>query len=182
MAIENRLRKIPFMSEPGRKMFAYDSLSRYPVDWLAIKRHNRSFLSGAKVTMALSLVGDESGDTLAVLKNKYLIFRTERPHDHLSEDVVVCMVPGVSSDTPINEPSHVAFKSRKASGNKHQGANIGNIWISQDDVLSQTYSRGVWNPIQQHHLVFTFQAAPTDASAGRKRMRYLKDTARAGDT
>ena len=48
--------------------------------------------------------------------------------------------------------------------------------------MSQIHTRGAWNPIPQHHMVFTFQATPADASAGRKRMRYLKETTRPGDT
>eukprot|EP00974_Lingulodinium_polyedra_P006923 656885-Lingulodinium_polyedra.AAC.1 len=59
------------MIEPGRKLFVYDSLCRGPVDWAAIKRHRRSVWAGAKVTMHLSQVGDEAGDTLAVVKNFY---------------------------------------------------------------------------------------------------------------
>ena len=66
--IENRLKKVPFMNEPGRKLFVYDSLTRDPVDWATIKRLKRSFFTGAKVTMQLTQVGDEAGDTLAVLK------------------------------------------------------------------------------------------------------------------
>ena len=50
--------------------------------------------------MTLSSVGDEVGDTLAVLKNMYLAFRTERPQDHLNEEVVVRLTPGVTSDIP----------------------------------------------------------------------------------
>eukprot|EP00974_Lingulodinium_polyedra_P046276 4434666-Lingulodinium_polyedra.AAC.1 len=52
--IEARLRKIPFVIEPGRKLFVYDSLCRGPVDWAAIERHRRSVWAGAKVTMDLS--------------------------------------------------------------------------------------------------------------------------------
>ena len=37
--IEQRLQSIPCMSEPGRKLFAYDSVCRGPGDWGAIKRH-----------------------------------------------------------------------------------------------------------------------------------------------
>ena len=179
--IETRLRKIPFMSEPGRKLFAYDSLCREPVDWAAIKRHKRSHFAGAKATMTLSQVGDEGGDTLAVLKNIYQTFRAERPQDHLSEDVVACLVPGVSGDTPINETLNTAWKSLKALGNKHIGPKIGNVRVCQEDVLTQIYTRGAWNRPPEHHLLFTFQASPTDG-AGRKRMRFLKENTRMGDT
>ena len=99
--IEQRLRRSPFMNEPGRKWFAYDSMCREPVDWGAIKRHKRSHFAGAQVTMTLWSVGDEVGDTLAGLNNTLLAFGAERPHDHLSEDVVVCLTPGVTGDSPI---------------------------------------------------------------------------------
>ena len=168
--IEQRLKRIPFMSEPGRKLFAYDSMCREPVDWGAIKRHKRSHFAGAKVTMNLSSVGDEAGDTLAVLKNIYLSFRTERAQDHLSEDVVVCLTPGVTGDTPINETLQTAWKSLKALGNKHIGPKIGSIRVSQEDVLSQIYTRGAWNPAPQHHMVFTYQATPP-----RRRLRSQED-------
>ena len=88
------------MTEPGRNMFAYDSVCRDPVEWGAIKRHKRSHFAGAKVTMTLPSVGDEVGDTLAVLNNMYLASRTERPQYHLSEDVVVCLTPGVTGGSP----------------------------------------------------------------------------------
>ena len=50
--------------------------------------------------MTLSLVGDEVVDTLAVLNKTYLAFCVERPQVHLSDDVVVCMTPGVTGDSP----------------------------------------------------------------------------------
>jgi hypothetical protein len=62
------LKIIPFMNEPGRKLFAYDSLCREPVEWSSIKRLKRGFFAGAKVTMTLTQAGDEAADTLAVLK------------------------------------------------------------------------------------------------------------------
>ena len=39
---EQRLRIVPVMTEPGRKLLAYDSVRRDPVDWGAIKRHKRN--------------------------------------------------------------------------------------------------------------------------------------------
>ena len=179
--IEGRLRKIPFMNEPGRKLFAYDSLCREPVDWGAIKRHKRSFFAGAKVTMDLQQVGDEGGDTLAVLKNVYMAFRTERASDHLSEDIVACIVPGRSGDSPINDTLNTAWKSLKALGCKHVGPKIGNIRMAQEDVLTQVYARGAWNRVPEHHMLFTYQANPMEGGT-RKRMRYLKEQTRMGDT
>ena len=179
--IEARLKKIPFMNEPGRKLFAYDSLCREPVEWGAIKRHKRSFHGGAKVTMQLTQPGDDAGDTLAVVKNVYLNFRTERATDHLSEDVVACIVPGRCGDSPMNETLNAAWKSLKALGNKHVGPKIGNIRVAQEDVLSQIYTRGLWNRPPEYDLVFTYQANPAE-HANRKRMRYLKESTRVGDT
>jgi hypothetical protein len=114
--IEQRLRISSFMNELGRKLFAYDSMCRHPVDWGAAKRHKCSHCAGTKVTMTLSLVGDEVGDTLAVLNNIDLAFRTERPQDHLSEDVVVCLAPEVAGDSLINETLQTAWKSLEGSG------------------------------------------------------------------
>ena len=37
--IEQKLRRIPFMSEPGRKLFIYDSFCKDPTDWQNIKRN-----------------------------------------------------------------------------------------------------------------------------------------------
>ena len=179
--IEARLKKIPFMSEPGRKLFGYNSLCREPVDSAAVKRHKRSFFAGAKVTMDLTQAGDEASDTLAVIKNIYGTFRTERPSDHLSEDVIACIVPGRSGDSPVNEVLDKAWKSLKCLGNKHIGPKIGSIRVSQEDVLAQIYTRGLWNRPPESHLLFTYQANPTDYG-GRKRMRYLKEASRVGDT
>ena len=162
-------------------MFAYDSMCREPVDWAAIKRHKRSHFAGAKVTMTLTQVGDEGGDTLAVLKNIYQSYRAERSQDHLSEDIVMCLVPGVSGDAPINDTLNTSWKSLKALGNKHMGPKIGSVRVCQEDVLAQIYTRGAWNRPPEHHMLFTFQASPTDGSS-RKRMRYLKDNTRMGDT
>ena len=49
--IEQRLGKIHFKTEPGRKLLAYGSMCGGPVDWGAIKRHKRIHFAGAKVTM-----------------------------------------------------------------------------------------------------------------------------------
>ena len=118
------------MTEPGRKLFAYDSECRDPVDWGAIKRHKRSHFARAEVTMNLFSVSDEVGDELAVLKNMYLAFRTEGSQDNLSEYDVVCLTPGVTGDSPINDTLQTAWKSLKALGNKHIGPNIGSTRVS----------------------------------------------------
>ena len=62
-------------------------------------------MSGANVEMRCTTAGDESGDTLAALKNTYLEFRTDG-QDPLGEDIVACLVPGVFSDNPANETLH----------------------------------------------------------------------------
>ena len=133
------------MNEPGRKLFAYDSLCREPVNWAAIKRHKRSFHAGAKVTMQMSQPGDDAGDTLAVFKNVYQTIRTERDSDHLSEDVVVCIVPGRSGDSPTNEMLNTAWRSLKGLGYKHTGPKIGTSRVAQEGTLSQIYTGGHWN-------------------------------------
>ena len=148
------------MNEPGRKLFLYDSLCREPVDWGAIKRHKRSFYGGAKVTMRLTTAGDEAGDTLAVLKNVYQAFSKPRTSDNLGEDVVAYIVPGRQGDNPENGVLNTAWKSLKTLGNRHVGPKIGNIRVSQEDLLSQIYARGLWNPAPEHHVIFTYQARP----------------------
>ena len=80
-----------------------------------------------------------------------------------------------------NEVLNTAWKSLKALGNRHVGPKIGNIRVSQEDMLSQMYARGLWNPSPEHHVLFTYQANPSEHS-GRKRMRHLKDNTRCGDT
>ena len=179
--IVNRLQRIPFMNEPGRKLFCYDSLCREPVDWSAIKRLKRSIYGGAKVSMRLTNAGEENEDTLAVLKNVYLAFATQRASDNLCEDITACIVPGRQGDNPTNEVLNTAWKSLKALGNRHVGPKIGNIRVSQEDMLHHMYTRGHWNPSPEHHVLFTYQANPSDNS-GRKRMRHLKDNTRCGDT
>ena len=114
--VVDKLQRIPFMNEPGRKLFYYDSLCREPVDWGAIKRHRRSCFGGTKVTMQLTNAGDESGDTLSVLKNVYDAFSQERATDHLREDIVACVVPGRQGDNPMNEALTTAWRSLKAMG------------------------------------------------------------------
>ena len=168
------------MNEPGRKLFVYDSFCRDPMDWAHLKKHKRSYFGGAKAMMNLQQVGDEAGDTLAVLKNVYLTYRSERP-DHLSEDIVACLVPGCGMDSPVNEMLQAGWKSLKSLGSKHLGPKIGTLRICQADLLSHIYTRGAWNRSPDHHLLFTYQANPQDCQ-GRKKMRYLKDNERAGDT
>ena len=131
--------------------------------------------------MELTQPGDEASDSLAVVKNIYQTFRTERPSDHLSEDIIACIVPGRSGDSPVNDALDKAWKSLKVLGNKHIGPKIGNIRVSQEDVLAQIYTRGLWNRPPEHHLLFTYQANPTDYG-GRQRMHYLKESTRVGDS
>ena len=52
--IEKKLKKIQFISEPGRKLFLYDALSRDPLDWATLKKQRRSYLSGANVAMTFT--------------------------------------------------------------------------------------------------------------------------------
>ena len=83
--IDTKLQRIPFMKEPGRKLFVYDSLCKDPADWSSIKRSRRNAFSGTKVAMTLTQIGDDVGDTLAVVK-KYLFILQDgvasgRPHE-----------------------------------------------------------------------------------------------------
>ena len=94
---------------------------------------------------------------------------------------MACIVPGRQGDNPANEVLNTAWKSLKTLGNRHVGPKIGNIRVSQEDLLSQIYARGLWNPAPEHHVIFTYQANPSDHS-GRKRMRHLRDNTRCGDT
>ena len=108
----------------------------------------------AKVTMTLSSVDDRVGDTVATLNNIYLALRSERPQDHLNEYAMVHLTPRVAGDSPINETLQTAWKSLQAFGDKHIGPNIGTIRASQEDVLSQIYTRCAWKtgPATQHYL------------------------------
>ncbi len=102
--------------------------------------------AGTKVTMTLSAVDDEVGDTLAVLRSIYLAFRVEGPQYYLSEDAVACLKPGVTGDSPINETLQTAWESLKALGNKHIGPNVGSSMVSQEGVLLQIYTSGALEP------------------------------------
>ena len=179
-SIEQKLRRIPFMSEPGRKLFIYDSFCKDPANWLNNKKNRRNVFAGTKVVMQLSQAGDESSDTLAVTKNIYQSFRSPRA-DHMSEDIVACLVPGTRGDNPVNETLQMAWKSLKALGAKHVGPKIGTVRINQQDMLAHVFARGPWHSTPDDHLVFTFQAAPQTGQV-RKKMRYLKDQERPGDT
>ena len=62
--IEQKLRRIPFMNELGRKLFIYDSFCKDPANWTQIKKAKRNAFTGTKNAMRLSQVGWESADTL----------------------------------------------------------------------------------------------------------------------
>ena len=173
--------RAPFMKEPGRKLFIYDSLSQDPLDWTKLRKLKRSWMGAARVNMVCHQAGQMGQDTLCALKDVYLNFRTERQPDALCEDIVAVNVPGTAADTPKNEALDAAWRSLKALGNKHVGPKIGQIQQNKAALLQQVYTRGVWNRTPDHHLVFTYQAVPRN-STGRKRMRYLSDGAAFGDT
>lgn len=181
-AVENKLKQITFMSEPGRKLFMYDSFCRDPLNWTTLKKKKRSYLTGAKVQMTINQPSQDDGDTLAVMKNAYSIFATGRSADNLLEDVLAVIVPGAGQDTPENGMLTAAWKSLKMTGPKHVGPKIGRITMSQQELMQQLYTRGSWNRSPDHNLVFTFQAAPPSSGGGRKRMRYLSDAGGMGDT
>ena len=100
--------------------------------------------------MRLTTAGDEAGDTLAVLKNVYQAFSTLRTSDHLSEDVAACVASGRQGDNPANEVLKTAWKSLRSLANRNVGPKIGNIKVSQEDLLSQIYAHGLWNPAPEH--------------------------------
>ena len=51
MTSEQKLRRIPFMSEPGRKLFIYDSFCKDPADWQNIEKNRRNVFAWTKVAM-----------------------------------------------------------------------------------------------------------------------------------
>jgi hypothetical protein len=179
--IAKKLEKVSFMREPGRKLFIYDSLCQDPLNWSKLRKMKRSFLTGARVAMHCQQAGQVGQDTLLVVKDTYLAFRTERQPDQLCEDVVACIVPGTTSDNPRNDTLDAAWRSLKALGNKHVGPKIGTIVINKAELLQQVYSRGAWHRTPDHHLVFTYQAAPRHGQT-RKRMKFLTDGSTPGDT
>ena len=182
-AIESKLKQVRFMSEPGRKLFIYDSLCRDPLNWQSLKRMKRSYLVGAKVQMLLTQAGSDGGDTLAVVKNMYNAFATQRNTDNLSEDIVAATVPGTASDSPEHPSLVAAWKSLKALGNKHVGPKIGSVKMQTGELLQQIYTRGCWNRSPEHHIVFTYQATPqAPNSTQRKKMKYLSDAGAQADT
>ena len=66
-------------------------------------------------------------------------------------------------------------------GRQARGPKIGMVRINQQDMLAHVFARGPWHSTPDDHLVFTFQAAPQTGQV-RKKMRYLKDQERPGDT
>ena len=124
--------------------------------------------------MVCNQAGQIGNDTLAVLKDVYLNYRTARDPDGLSEDIVLAIAPGVMQDKPTNEYLDAAWKSLKALGNKHVGPKIGQIVQNKQSLLQHVYTRGVWSRTPDHNLVFTYQTMPRNAT-GRKRMQYLSE-------
>ena len=135
---------------------------------------NVLFVIGAKVTMTCTEAGVEAQDTLQVVKDMYLEFKTDRAPDHLREDVISVIVPGAASDNLNNEILNSLWRSLKALGNKHVGPKIGAVRMNSTELMQQVYTRGFWNRTPDHHVVFTYQATPKQ-SAGRKRMKYLME-------
>ena len=174
LKINKKLEKVSFMKEVGRKLFHYDSLCQDPLNWAKVRRLKRSFLTGAKVAMTCTQAGQAGTDTLAVLKDVYLAYRSTRDPDGLSEDVVAAIVPGVVQDKPTNEYLDAAWKSLKALGNKHVGPKIGQIVQNKQSLLQHVYTRGIWSRTPDHNMVFTYQTLPRN-STGRKRMKYLSE-------
>jgi hypothetical protein len=114
--MNRKLDRVSFMREPGRKLFIYDSMVQDPSHWSKLRRHKRSFLTGAKVTMICQSAGQAGQDTLNTLKDIYLTYRTERQPDQLSEDIVAAIVPGVAGDSPDNDFLAAAWRSLKGIG------------------------------------------------------------------
>ena len=53
--------------------------------------------------MTCTEAGVEAQDTLQVVKDMYLEFKTDRAPDHLSDDIISVIVPGASSDNRYSE-------------------------------------------------------------------------------
>ena len=85
--------------------------------------------------MVCNQAGQIGSDTLAVLKDVYLNYRTARDPDGLSEDIVLAIVPGVMQDKPTNEYLDAAWKSLKALGSRHVGPKIGRIVLNKQLVV-----------------------------------------------
>ena len=140
-----KLDRVSFMRELGRKLFIYDSLVQDPLNWIKLRRMTRSFLTGASVNMICNQAGQTGQDTLRILKDTYLTYRTERQPDQLSEDIVAVVVPGVSGDAPNNDCLDAAWRSVKALGNNHVGPKIGLVQMNKTELLQQVFTRGTWN-------------------------------------
>ena len=91
------------MRELGRKLFHYDSMCQDPMNWVKLRVAKRSFLTGPRVSMVCNQADQIGSDTLAVLKDVHLNYRTSRDRGGLSEDIVLAIVPSVVQDKPTNE-------------------------------------------------------------------------------
>ena len=178
--ISKKLERVTFMKEPGRKLFLYDSMVHEPLNWTKLRKLKRSFLTSAKVNVRCSQPGQPGEDTLSAVKDIYLSFRAERSPDNVSEDIAAAIVPGMAADVPKNDALDAAWRSLKALGRKHIGPKIGTIQMNKSELLQQVYTRGTWSRTPDHHLAFTYQAAPRH-DRGRKRMKYLMDGPNHGD-
>ena len=60
--------------------------------------------------MTCTEAGVEAQDTLQVVKDMYMQFKTDRDPDHLSEDIISVIVPGAASDNPNNDILNSAWR------------------------------------------------------------------------
>ena len=83
------------------------------------------FLTRARVNMVCHQAMHAGQYTLSAWTDVYLAFRTERQPDQLCEDVVACIVPSTTSNSPTTDYMDAAWRSLTALANTHLGAKIG---------------------------------------------------------
>ena len=67
--MNRKLDRVSFMREIGRKLLIYGSMVQYPLSWRKLRRHKRSFLTRAKVTMICQSAWQAGQYTLNTLKD-----------------------------------------------------------------------------------------------------------------
>ena len=92
-----------------------------------------------KVKMVYNASKDE--DTLKLVKALYQTFKTGRREDHMSEDILLVIVPGPEQDSPESPAARAAWESMKRVDGRHVGPKIGTISVNDDDLLNSTHGQ-----------------------------------------
>ena len=168
-ALIRKLSSVKMLQEPGRKLWLLDLLSSTPVNWTQVRANHKSIRCDPDIAYDPSQRDTDSADSLRPLKSVYTQFRNTST-DGSSDDIVGVIVPGESSDKPVNETLVKCFKSLKHLVPTHQDPKIGTIELT--NAGNRVPERNIFKRKLEHHFLFTYQNA-VDQGHTRKRMKLL---------